>query len=406
MKRQSAGVLVYAGILYASGLLFALPAAGAGASTDSESATAGPQAAAGIAPLAAEQPTVEQLGPPGPHWILVNDINFLGYMDSKVYLFDAGVGAMLGMLSTGGYRNAVEVAPDFSFIYSPETYYPRGTRGPRTDVVTIYATSTLEAVGEVVIPPKRATGMPHRAYSGISDDGRFVFVANMTPATSVSVVDMQARALTAEIETAGCTLVYPTGNRSFASLCGDGTLQQMHVDNAGALASRSRSTKFFDPVNDPVTEKAARHGNTWLFFSFEGYAHPVTFAADAIRVDERWSLFTPAQRADDWRVGGLGFAAIHTATGRLYVIVHQGGVDTHKHPGEQVWVYDLATRTRSQVIQLVTPAATVAVSSDPAPLLYTTLLDLPAIIVYDAISGDHQRIIEGAPFNPSHVQTP
>jgi methylamine dehydrogenase heavy chain len=357
-------------------------------------------------PLALEQSTIEKLGPAQPHWIVVNDFNALGPMDSKVYLFDADSGAMLGMLSTGGWRNTVETAPDFSHIYSPETYYPRGTRGERTDVVTFYDARTLAVAGEAVIPPKRATGMPHRAYSGLSDDGRFVYVANMTPATSVSIVDTQSRAFAAEIETAGCTLVYPVGNRSFGSLCGDGTLQVISVDDAGQLATRTRSRRFFDPEADPVTEKAARLGDTWYFFSFEGYAHPVSLTDSEALVGERWSLFDDAERNEGWRVGGLGFAAIHEATGRLYVIVHRGEVDTHKEPGEEIRVFDLEKRTRIQTIALAAPATTVAVSRDAAPLLYTTTLATPAIMVYDALSGQHLRVIEGPPFNPTYVQTP
>src|SRR4029434_5298602 len=123
----------------------------------------------------------------------------------------------LGMLSTGAFGNAVEFAPDFSAIYVPEMYYSRGSRGDRTDIVAIYDTTELKAVGEVIIPAKRATGVPHRAYQGISDDGQFLYVANMTPATSVSVVDVKARKFIAEIETSGCNLVYPVGNRAFAS---------------------------------------------------------------------------------------------------------------------------------------------------------------------------------------------
>jgi methylamine dehydrogenase heavy chain len=357
-------------------------------------------------PLAVEQAHVATLGAPTPHWILVNDFNALGPMDSKVYLFDADTGTMLGMLSAGGWRNAVEIAPDHSRIYSPETYYARGTRGPRTDVVAAYDFRTLTTVGEAEIPPRRASGMPQRAYSGISDDGRFVYVANMTPATSVSVVDTGSLTLTAEIETSGCALVYPAGARQFGSLCGDGTLQVVTLDDAGQLTARTRTARFFDPEADPLTEKAARRGNEWLYFSFEGYVHPVRFEANGVTAGERWSLFDAADRSANWRVGGLGFAAVHEASGRLYVIVHQGGIDTHKHPGEQVWVYDLDSRKRVQTIALAAPASTIAVSRDAAPLLYTTDLATPAIMVYDAQSGAHRRVIEGPPFNPTHVQVP
>ena len=233
--------------------------------------------AATVAPLQAERTSSAQLGPLQPHWFFAYDTNFLGYLDSKVYLYDGDSGSMLGMLSTGAFGNAVEFAPDFSMIYSPEIYYSRGSRGERTDIVALYDTKDLKAVGEVVIPPKRATGIPHRAYQGISDDGRFVYVANMTPATSVSVVDVVARKFVTEIETSGCNLVYPIGNRAFASLCGDGTVQVVTLDDQGNLKGRAHSEKFFDPDKDPVTEKASRSGNTWLFFSFEGYVHPVDF---------------------------------------------------------------------------------------------------------------------------------
>ena len=36
-------------------------------------------------------------------------------MDSKIYLIDADRNHMLGMLSAGGWRNAVEYSPDFFY---------------------------------------------------------------------------------------------------------------------------------------------------------------------------------------------------------------------------------------------------------------------------------------------------
>ena len=71
---------------------------------------------------------------PSPHWLILNDPNFWAIWIQKIYLIDADRNHTLGMLSAGGWRNAVEYSPDFSTIYSPETYYDRGTRGRRTDV--------------------------------------------------------------------------------------------------------------------------------------------------------------------------------------------------------------------------------------------------------------------------------
>ncbi len=359
----------------------------------------------GADPIEPEQLSVEPLGAPSAHWLVINDANFLGYMDSKVYLFDGDTGSMLAMISAGGWRNAVEMAPDMSRIYSPETYYTRLTRGERTDVVSVYDTHDFSAAGEVIIPPKRATGMPHRRYSGISDDGRLVYVTNLTPAMSVSVVDVQAGRFAGEIDTPGCTMVYPTGDRAVALLCGDGTVQELDLAENGTLAGRKRSPVFFDADSDPVTEKAVRIGDRWLFFSFDGWVHPVDFGGAAPAPAQRWSLFDDAQRRQGWRIGGLQLVALHHANGLLYVLVHQGGRDTHKSAGNQVWVYDVAAQQRRQVFELAAVATSIAVTQDDAPLLITSSADVPAVMVYEAGSGRPLRTIEGPPFSPIILQT-
>jgi methylamine dehydrogenase heavy chain len=358
------------------------------------------------APLQAERATAEKLGPPKPHWFFVYDSNFLGYIDSKVYLFDGDTGTMLGMLSTGTWGNALEFAPDFSAIYVPEMYYSRGNRGDRTDIVAIYDTTELKNVGEVIIPSKRATGLPHRAYQGLSADGRFMYVDNMTPATSVSVVDVVARKFIEEIEISGCNLVYPVGNRAFASLCGDGTLQVVTIDDTGHLKGRVHSEKFFDPDKDPVTEKASRWGNTWLFFSFNGFVHPVSFDGGKATPGKPWSLFTDQERAANWKVGGTQFNAVHQGLNRLYVVVHQGGANTHKTGGKDVWTYDLKTSKKLAAYALAAQADGLGLTKDAAPLLVTTDPATPAVQVYDALTGAHKRTIAGPPSTPGFVQSP
>ncbi len=64
------------------------------------------------------------------------------------------------MLSTGFGFNGVVVPRNRSVILSPEVYFSRGTRGERTDVVTVYDPRKLEPVAEIGIPPKRASHMP------------------------------------------------------------------------------------------------------------------------------------------------------------------------------------------------------------------------------------------------------
>ena len=125
-------------------------------------------------------------------------------------------------------------------------------------------------------------------------------------ATSVSVVDLEQRAFATEIATPGCSLVYAAGPRRFFSPCSDGALLVVTLDAAGREASKARTRPFFEPQRDPVTEKAVRRGDEWLFVSFEGRLHSVDVSAPELRFAEPWDLFDAAERAESWRIGISG----------------------------------------------------------------------------------------------------
>ena len=78
--------------------------------------------------------------------------------------------------------------------------------------------------------------------------------------------------------------------------------------------------------------------------SFEGLLHTVDVSGSELVFGEPWSLLTDADRREDWRIGGAQHLAVHEGSGRLFSLVHQGGVDTHKQAGSELWVYDLAAR--------------------------------------------------------------
>ncbi|HWP64902.1 MAG TPA: amine dehydrogenase large subunit [Candidatus Limnocylindria bacterium] len=291
---------------------------------------------------------------PPPHAFWVSDI-----LLHRTALFDGDTGELRGTISSGtagvGFVIFPLRSPDRPEIYIPETYYERGVRGARTDVVTVYDARTLAPVHEIGIPPKRAEYFPGNAASALSDDGRFLAVFNLTPVTSLSIVDVVARRFTSEVPTPGCSLVFAAGPRRFFMLCANGAALTVDLDDGGQPASISRGQPFFDPQNDPLTEKAVRRGSTWLFVSFEGYVQPIDVAGGALAIGERWSLFDEADRKASWRIGGQQHLAVHAASGRLYALVHQGGPDTHKQPGTEIWVYDLGTRKRVQRIETLNP---------------------------------------------------
>ena len=90
----------------------------------------------------------------------------------------------------------------------------------------------------------------------------------------------------------------------------------------------------------------------------------------------------------------------------LYVLMLQGGPDTHKDPAQEVWVYDLASHARVQRIHLQAPASSIMVSRDDKPLLYTAFLAAAEIGVYDARTGKFLRKIQEVATTPTLLVGP
>jgi len=349
---------------------------------------------------------VEQLPRPGAHWVWVNDVSFFAFPDGRAFVVDGDRGKLLGMLSTGYGFTGVLVPKAGGVVYSPETYFSRGTRGTLTDVVTIYDAARLLPLGEIEIPPKRASVMPMPGAQALTDDDRFLLIYNFTPAQTVTVVDTRSRKFVGEIETAGCALVYPTGPRRFFSICGDGALLETSLTDTGTLAHRARTAELIDVLNDPLSEKGVRRGDTWLFASFEGMLHPLHATNAGVKAERTWPLFTAQELAQHWRTGGLQHLAVHAGSGRLFAIVHQGGPETHKDLGEQVWVYDLASHKHVQTIPTRNKIGSIQVSQDGQPLLFTCSLESNRLDIYDATSGKYLRSVEQLGQTPTMLVLP
>lgn len=359
-----------------------------------------------IAELAPEPlDRVEQLPAPNPHWVWVNDVSVYSMPDGKSHLIDGDTGRYLGVINTGyGFLNLTLPAA-YDRIYAAETYYSRGTRGERTDLISIYDPGNLSFIEEIVIPAKRASTIPTLWNAVLTDDQSFMVVFNLTPATSLSVVDLAKRSFVGEIAIPGCGLALPAGGRRVASICGDGTLMLTELAVDGTLDTRSRSEVFFDPATDPVTEKAVRYRTGYLFVSVEGMLHQVEVSGESVGFSEPWSLVSDAERQASWRVGGMQHLAVHAATGRLYALMLQGPRKRHKDSGVEVWIWDLPSRRRVQRISLNAIADSIQVSPDEAPLLFTSSLGSPSLEIYDALSGVHLRSVSDLGQTPSILQT-
>jgi methylamine dehydrogenase heavy chain len=159
-------------------------------------------------------------------------------------------------------------------------------------------------------------------------------------------------------------------------------------------------------ANDPVTEKPVRLGHTWYFVSFGGVIYPVTVTADEAVVGKTWVLTSDPERQAGWRPGGLQQLAVDGSRGRLYAIMHQGDLSTHKDPGKDVWVYDVVTGQRTQRIQLKNLASSIQLTSDAQPLLFSIAGDSSILDVYDGIDGRLLRSVEHIGTTPTVMVTP
>jgi len=189
-------------------------------------------------------------------------------------------------------------------------------------------------------------------------------------------------------------------------VCGNGGLLTLTLNDKGEVTDKQRIKPFFNPQSDPVTEKAVRWGDTWIFVSFNGDVYPVDVSSGQPVPGERWSLLSESERKASWRPGGIQHLAVHESSSSLYSLVHQGGPDTHKDPGQDVWVYDLKTRKQIRKIKLEKLSTSIQVSKDDNPLMFSIFIGNPVLDIYDATSGKYLRSVDEIGFTPTIMQTP
>ena len=358
---------------------------------------------------------VRELGPIQRHWVfLISPAGLDSQLASKVEVIDGDSLQLLGMLTGGMLADAV-LAPDRKSIFMAETFYSRGSRGDRTDVVTIYDARRLAPAREVAIPPKRQLDIPPDFSAlAVTPDGRFLLVANLTPATSMTVVDLNNGKALGEIETSGCTGALLSGPRRFDSLCGDGAMLTVDFNDSGkATGSRRMPKPFFDPEKDPVFSVPAVVGKTAYFLSYHGMIHPVDWSAAPATAAAPWPLVTEQERKEGWRPGGYQPMAGYAPGKLIYVLMHRGGEWTHKQSGIEVWVFDAASKRRVDKIVLPRPGAEVYVTQDRDPRMFVVSLPelggmptAPMLQSFSTASGRYLGALDQLPGFPMWIFGP
>ncbi len=321
--------------------------------------------------------------------IYVLDIAINHIADGKLHVVDADKLSYLGVIGTG-FAGQIIQSPDGKELIVATGYLSRGQRGERTDVVEVWDADTLAFKYEIPIPEKRAMALNYEGLMRLSADGRWLFLQNATPATSVTVVDMQTRQTVGEVPMPGCWAIYPAASNAnrFASLCGDGTIATVTLDDSGRVASRATTQKVFDPDEDAWFMSGEQEDDLYHFVSFKGRLITVDVSGDTATAEAPWPLVPAADRKKGWRPGGYQPIAVHG--GRLYVAMHPGGAEgSHKNPAAEVWAYDIAKRKR--LARLPGRNAIALETSSDGSKLYALDALKAEVVVYERI-GPKPRI--------------
>lgn len=357
-------------------------------------------------PLAVEPiPAVRQLPSEFPRdWVMVHDVNAGGVNDGKIVFVDLQVPEVRAQVGAAFLAN-FRYAPARRELYVAETFYSRGHRGTRTDVISIYDTTNMTQTGEIALPPgKRGIFVPDEGAFKLFNDDKWGLVFNFTPAASVSVVDLINRKVLSEIETPGCAMIYPMAGRGFSTLCGDGSMLSILLDEQGKLVSSQSSATFNNIDDDPMFMRPAMTGRTAWFVTFRGMIQPVDLSGQVARPGLAFAI--PAQEggAPQWRPGGVQIVTADGA-GRIYVLMNPNGREgSHKDGGTEVWLIDPLTRSLIRRIPLATRALSIAATQGSRPSLAVLGLDR-ALRVYDPETGAISKTLPAVGLTPYALGT-
>ena len=347
----------------------------------------------GLADLAPEPiPNVKAIATPYPgSYAMVHDFAFGSLIDSKFSLVDTETRRFIGMLSAGQFAT-VNHALGRQEFYVGETIHTRGTRGERQDIVAIYDFANLALVAEIDLPPRRANTVINKANSAVTADERFLLIWNQNPGTSVTVIDLDRREIVNEVPAPGCALVYPDAARGFMMLCGNGTLLNVKLDEAGQPSSTESSAPFNDIDADPLSEKASKINGIWHFVTYGGEVQPVDASAAEAVIGARWWLTNTEERAQNWRPAGWHGTAGHDS-GLLWVgMTPDGYPGSHKDPAPEIWLFDVETKARVARFDLRVPALSIGASAHDDPRLLVVNIE-GQLDIYDGRSGAYLRSI-------------
>jgi methylamine dehydrogenase heavy chain len=329
-------------------------------------------AAPARADLPVQHVTIAKMMPDNGHRLYVMDYSLPHGVDGKEHVIDGDDFRVLGQI-TNGQMGTFNISADGKVLYNATTFFSRGDHGTYTNVLEFYDPQTLLPTGEIVLGQKRAQSTGVATLMPESAGGKYLFVQNVTPASSVSIIDLAAHKMISEIPLAGCYGIYPsvTQPARFSTLCGDGAVVTVGFNAKGAETSRKRSAVFFDPDKDPLFITAVQAGKKTLFISFLGVVHDIDMTGATATQGAVWPVTSAVPAAENWRPGGTLPIAYNDATKQLYIAMHDHGFEgSHKFPATEIWKVDIVSH-KVETRGHADGAVSIAVSAGPKPLVFT-----------------------------------
>jgi methylamine dehydrogenase heavy chain len=306
--------------------------------------------------------------------------SWMGAGAGAIHVFSASILTYKGNMS-GGSMAQLGFSRDGKTAYMASVYLRRIAYGAPEMVLQIFDVATLTPIKEIALPLKMAMTLSLDSMLGQSADGRFLYVQNATPATSVTIVDLSAGKVSGEIPSPGCFGIYPSlQGYKFSTICGDGTLESFVLNADGATASTAHSKKIFDVDKDAIFMSGERVGADLVFMSFNGNVYRVNDSGESVNLVDTYSMTAGVEGG--WAPGGSQLMGYNKANHVLFVGMHPNAHEgSHKDAAKEIWAYNLATKRllyRSPVDDILSLTATDAAS----PVVYASKPKL--LIRYEA----------------------
>ncbi|ODT81211.1 MAG: hypothetical protein ABS76_12225 [Pelagibacterium sp. SCN 64-44] len=320
--------------------------------------------------------TAKERMDPGPY-VFVNQMDTA----STIHVYSADDMRVTGSFS-GGSWGMFALSKDGQTGYIASGFYSRIAYGDVENVLQIFDVATNRPVKEIILPAKITQYTPSAAQLQLSADEKYIYIQNATPATSVTVVDLEKGEVVQEIPSPGCYGIYPSlEGHAFSTICSDGAFNTFTLSADGTDFESRKSEKIFDVDEDPIYLAFDRAEGDLLFISYHANIYRLS---DKDGVIEKLGVTPIAEGVEgNWGTAGYEVVSYNDANGILFVPMaadHHDG--SHYHGADEIWAYDL----RNDKLLYRSPAEginSVHVTDDAVPTVFGLSVGDGVVVKYE-----------------------